>query len=105
MNILNIFSDKKDGAPIEQTSNNENGLYNIGWHIHLKSSSTLSKMFFNVNESERAEVYNRVLEEIKTMEIKLKDAITQEDTFVNLFGNLVRVDQVEMISLKSNTSS
>lgn len=99
MNILNIFSDKKDEL-YEQAVNAENGLYKIGWIIHLKSS-VVSKMFSNVNDSERADVYNRVIEEIKTMEIKIKDAIKQEDDFVNLFGNLVKVDQIEMITIKS----
>jgi len=101
MNILNIFSDKKDSASVDNVVSNQNGSYKIGWIIHLKSSGMLTKMFPDVNESERAEVYNRVLDEIKTMEIKLKDAIIQEDTFVNLFGNLVRVDQIEMITIKS----
>jgi hypothetical protein len=101
MNILNIFSDKKDVSSNDQTASNENGLYKIGWIIHLKSSGMITKMFPDVNEPERAEVYNRVLEEIKTMEIKLKDSIIQEDTFVNLFGNIVRVDQIEMITIKS----
>ncbi len=101
MNILNIFSDKKDSASVDNVVSNQNGSYKIGWIIHLKSSGMLTKMFPDVNESERAEVYSRVLDEIKTMEIKLKDAIIQEDTFVNLFGNLVRVDQIEMITIKS----
>ena len=101
MNILNIFSDKKDATSVDKAVSNQNGSYKIGWIIHLKSSGMLTKMFPDVNESERADVYNRVLDEIKTMEIKLKDAIIQEDTFVNLFGNLVRVDQIEMITIKS----
>ena len=105
MNILNIFSDKKDGSTSnDQTTTIENGLYTIGWRIQLKSAVVLSKVFSRVTEDERAGVYDRILEEIKTMEIKLKDAIVREETFVNLFGNVVRVDDIEMITIQSSNS-
>jgi hypothetical protein len=71
--------------------------YTIGWEIYTKDGARLARTFSNIVETERIEYINAVRAEVAEMHLVLNEAANKETEFVNLQGNLFRLNDVTKI--------
>lgn len=73
--------------------------YTIGWEIYTKDGTIQTRKYDNVSNAERKSVSIIIDEETKEMHKALNKAAKEETEFVNLQGNIVRLNDVLRISI------
>ena len=95
MNIKSwLFGNNIKKTPLSEDEDE----YKVGWTVYTKNGDTLNRTY-TVSESQRQSVRKTIENEIEVMENALHLAMLNKKTFVNLNGNLFRVDDIVKICI------
>ena len=73
--------------------------YTIGWEIHTKSGSIFSHKYDDVSFAQRTEIVERIEKETEDMQNILNKATKEQNEFVNLQGNVLRLSDITKVAI------
>ena len=76
--------------------------YKIGWQIYSKDGSIMTRTYEDVPEASRTSTYDSVKSEVDSMYQILESAAKSDSEFVNLVGNIFRLDDVIKVCILNN---
>jgi hypothetical protein len=76
--------------------------YTIGWSVYTKDGTILSRQYEDVSFEQRTEIVELIKKETEDMQNILNKATKEQNEFVHLHGNVLRLSDISKVAFINN---